>query len=133
MERLLIDNNVRKCAAMYEQAFRAYKFDVPHELRDIKAKLEQHNGINGLTQTELDQYKDYLEEIANDFDNADTAKQLLILQPKEFEDLIQKYQNTERFGLVKLDKDLVYRVQVGGKNPGKHYRVVLKIKSLIIN
>lgn len=122
MERLLIDDNVRKCAAMYEQAFRTYKFDVPHELRDIKAKLDQHNGINGLPQAELDQYKDYLEEIANDYDNADPKKNLLILQTSEFEDLIQKYQNSKRFGLVKLDKDLVYRVQKGGKHSGKQYK-----------
>ena len=122
MERLLIDDNVRKCAAMYEQAFRAYKFDVPHELRNIKAKLDQHNGKNGLTKTEIDQYKDFLEEIAIDYDNADPIKNLLVLQPKEFEVLIQKYQNPKRFGLVKLDKDFVYRVQVGDKHSGKQYK-----------
>lgn len=120
MERLLIDDNVKKCAAMYEQAFRAYKFDVPHELRSIKAKLDQYNGINGLTQTELDQYKDYLEEIANDYDNP--IKNLLVLQPNGFKALIQKYQDLQRFGHIILDKDLVYRVQTGGKNPGKQYK-----------
>ena len=122
MERLLIDDNVRKCAAMYEQAFRANNFDVPHELRNIKAKLDQHNGINGLPPAELNQYKDYLEEIANDYDNADPIKNLLILQPQEFQALIQKYQDHQRFGLVTLDKDLVYRVQTGGKHSGHQYK-----------
>ncbi|MGN0086614.1 MAG: HNH endonuclease [Alloprevotella sp.] len=122
MDRLLIDDKVKKCAAAYEQAFRAYKFDVPQELRDIKAQLDQHNGINGLLQAELDQYKDYLEEIANDYDNADPIKNLLVLQPKEFESLIKKYEDPHRFGLVKLDKDLVYRIQAGGKNKGKRYK-----------
>ena len=74
MERLLIDDNVRKCADMYERSFRAYKFDVPHELRNIKAKLDQHNGLNVLLPAELNQYKDYLVEIANDYDNADPIK-----------------------------------------------------------
>lgn len=122
MERLLIDDNVRRCAAMYEQAFRAHNFDVPHELRNIKAKLDEHNGINGLLPIELNQYKDYLEEIANDYDNADPAKHLLVLQPNKFKALIQKYQDPQRFSLVKLDKDLVYKVQAEGKHPDKPYK-----------
>ena len=123
MERLLIDDNVRKCAADYEKTFRAHNLNVPQNLRDIKAKLDLYNGINGLLPAELDQYKNYLEEIANDYDNAaNPAKNLLVLQPKEFESLIKKYEDPQRFGLVKLDRDLVYRIQAGGKNKGKEYK-----------
>lgn len=122
MDRLLIDDNVRKCAAMYEQAFRAYNLNVPKGLRDIKAMLDQHNDKNGLLPAELDQYKDYLEEIANDYDNADPKKDLLVLQPNEFQSLINKYENPQLFGLVKLDKDLVYKEQAHGKNKGKVYK-----------
>ena len=123
MDRLLIDDNVRKCAADYEKTFRAHNLNVPQNLRDIKAKLDLYNGINGLLPAELDQYKNYLEEIANDYDNAaNPAKNLLVLQPKEFESLIKKYEDPQRFGLVKLDRDLVYRIQAGGKNKGKEYK-----------
>ena len=123
MDRLLIDDNVRKCAADYEKTFRAHNLNVPQNLRDIKAKLDLYNGINGLLPAELDQYKNYLEEIANDYDNAaNPAKNLLVLQPKEFESLIKKYEDPQRFGLVKLDRDLVYRIQAGGKNKGTEYK-----------
>ena len=123
MDRLLIDDNVRKYAADYEKTFRAHNLNVPQNLRDIKAKLDLYNGINGLLPAELDQYKNYLEEIANDYDNAaNPAKNLLVLQPKEFESLIKKYEDPQRFGLVKLDRDLVYRIQAGGKNKGKEYK-----------
>lgn len=121
MDRLLIDDNVRKCAAIYEQAFRAYNLNVPKALRDIKAMLDKYNGINGLLPAERDQYKDYLEEIANDYDNADPIKNILVLQPNEFRSLINKYENPQRFVLVKLDKDLVYRIQLRGKNQGNEY------------
>ena len=114
---------MRKCAADYEKTFRAHNLNVPQNLRDIKAKLDLYNGINGLLPAELDQYKNYLEEIANDYDNAaNPAKNLLVLQPKEFESLIKKYEDPQRFGLVKLDRDLVYRIQAGGKNKGKEYK-----------
>lgn len=122
MDRLLIDDNVRKYAAMYEQAFRAHNLNVPKTLRDIMTKLDLYNGINGLPIAELNQYKNYLEEIANDYDNAVPAKNLLVLPPKEFESFIKKYEDPQRFGLVKLDKDLVYRIQAGGKNKGKVYK-----------
>lgn len=123
MERLLIDDNVRKCAANYEQTFRARNLNVPQNLRDIMTKLDLYNENNGLPIAELNQYKNYLEEIANDYDNAaDPAKNLLVLQPKEFESFIKKYEDPQRFGLVKLDKDLVYRIQVSGKNKGKEYK-----------
>lgn len=116
MERILIDNQVMYFADMYETAFRAYEYDVPGDLRALKDTLASFNSYNGLTPLELDQYQGYLEEVANDYDNADKSKNLLVLLPDEFQDYCDKYDIN--YSLVKLDKDLVYKNQIGGKNPG---------------
>ena len=116
MERILIDETVNSFAKMYEIAFRAYGYDVPGDLRVMKSCLDTHNGINNLSADELDQYKGYLEEVAKDYDNADTSKNLLVLLPDEFEGYKKKYKRN--FPLVEMKKDLVYKVQVGGKKPG---------------
>lgn len=117
MDRILIDDNVRLCAKIYEEAFRAEGLDVPSKLRAIKTILDTFNVQNGLSVDELLQYKKYVEEIAKDYDNSDKAKNLLVLQPDQFQAYIDKYEGHD-YELVELDKDLVYRIQTGGKNPG---------------
>lgn len=117
MDRILINNEILGYAKIYEDAFRGYGLDVPARLRDIKTKLDVHNVHNGLTPNELNEYKAYLDEIANDYDNADKSKNLLILQPSEFQRYIDKYKGRQ-FQNVNLDNNLVYHEQVGGNNPG---------------
>ena len=115
MERILINDDILKYAQKYEQAFRRYQLDVPTRLRNIASKLDKHNDKNKLSPDELEQYKNYVEEIANDYDNAvDETKNLLVLQPQHFQEYIDKY---ERFD-VELDKELFYHEQGGGKKPG---------------
>lgn len=103
-------------AKMYETAFRAYGHDVPGELRALKSELDTRNDINNLSTDELDQYKGYLEEVANDYDKADLSKNLLVLLPGEFDGYIKKY--NKKFPLVDMKKILVYKIQVSGQNPG---------------
>ena len=102
MERILIDETVNSFAKMYEIAFRAYGYDVPGDLRVMKSCLDTHNGINNLSADELDQYKGYLEEVAKDYDNADTSKNLLVLLPDEFEGYKKKYKRN--FPLVEMKR-----------------------------
>ena len=79
---------------MYEQAFRAYKLDVPTNLRKIKAMLDTYNGVNNLLPNVLNAYKAYVEEIANDYDNTvDKTKNLLVLQPQHFQTYINLHKN----------------------------------------
>lgn len=119
MDRILINDDILKYAQMYEQAFRGYQLDVPTKLRKIKEKLDTYNVDNRLSPNVLNEYKAYVEEIANDYDNAaDKTKNLLILQPQHFENYIKKYKGVA-FQHVKLDKELVYHKQVGGKRPGQ--------------
>ena len=120
MDRLLIDDNVLQCAKMYEQTFRAKFNDIPAKLRTIKDKLDTYNVQNGLSVVELAEYKNYVEEIALDFDNADPTKNLLVLQPRNFQDYIDKYRDI-RFQHVDLSRKLLYRIQIGGANPGKKF------------
>lgn len=117
MERILIDDKVKHYAEMYEKGFRAYGYEVPGDLRALKATLASLNSYNSLTATELAQYQGYLEEVASDYDNVDPSKNLLVLMPDEFESYIAKYQS--KFPAVVLDKELVYKIQKGGKHPGK--------------
>ena len=113
MERILIDDRMKAHAEMYETAFRAYGYDVPGDLRALKGKLAELNIHNRLAPDVLAQYQGYLEEIAKDYDNIDPSKNLLVLNPDYFDDYVEKYSNN--FPSVKLDKDLVYRVQnIGG-------------------
>lgn len=120
MDRLLIDKNVLLCARMYEQTYRGMIKNVPEELRSIKTKLDKYNKENGLTPAILQEYKDYVEEIAKDFDNVDPEKNLLVLQPEHFDNYILKYQGTG-FSNVELDKNLVYQEQKKGKKLKKKF------------
>lgn len=126
MDRLLIDENVLQCAKMYEQTFRATISDVPAELRSIKAMLQVHNANSAdvLSPNEVRQYEEYVEEIALDFDNADPTKNLLVLQPDNFEAYEIKYQ-----GILngKLDRDILYHVQRNGK------KLIKKFWQLIVD
>lgn len=110
MERILIDSQVLYYSQMYETAFRALGYDVPGDLRILKTKIAALN--SGLSTD----YLGYLEEVASDYDCADPKKNLLVLQPDEFDSYKKKYKS--RYPSVDLKKDLVYRVQKGGKNPG---------------
>lgn len=85
MERILINDDILKYAQKYEQAFRRYNLDVPNRLRNIKSQLDDHNDKNELSLSELEQYKYYVEKIANDYD----TKNLLVLQPQYFEEYIK--------------------------------------------
>lgn len=116
MERILIDDEVRRYALMYETAFRAIGYDVPGELRGLQTKLAMLNTYNRLSPVELSQYQNYLDEVAGDYDNADPSKNLLVLMPDEFDGYIRKYKT--KFPLVDVDKDLVYKVQALGKHSG---------------
>ena len=111
MERILIDKQVLDYASMYEKAFRALGHDVPGDLRALKSKIAAHNsGISS-------DYQGYIEEVASDYDNTiDPSKNLLVLQPDAFDGYINKYQTN--YPNVRMDKELVYKVQTGGKNPG---------------
>lgn len=117
MERILIDSQVEHYADMYEKSFRQYGYDVPGDLRALKSRLARYNSYNGLTSIELGQYQGYLEEVACDYDHADKAKHLLVLKPDEFDNYKKKY--ARNYPFVSLNKDLVYRVQIGGKHPGR--------------
>lgn len=113
MERLLINETIRSCAKMFEDAFRSYGYDIPKDLRDLKTDLATYNR----TESYLSEYQDYLEEIANDYDNSvDPSKNLLVLMPDEFPNYVQKYRT--RFPNINLEKELIYKNQVEGKNPG---------------
>ena len=91
MERILINDDILKYAQKYEQAFRRYQLDVPTRLRNIASNLDKHNDKNKLSPDELEQYKNYVEEIANDYDNEeDETKNLLVLQPQHFQEYIDK-------------------------------------------
>lgn len=116
MERILIDKQVLDYAKMYETAFRALGHDVPGDLRALKGVLATHNVENCLAADVLNQYQDYLEEVATDYDDKDSTKHLLVLNLDEFDSYVEKYQ--KKFPKVEIDKDLVYKVQKGGKNPG---------------
>lgn len=117
MERILIDKLVLRYASMYEKAFRALGHNVPGDLRALKTALVTQNGYNALSEAELLQYQGYLEEVACDYDNLlDPKKNLLVLQPDEFEGYITKYETNYR--QVKMNKELVYKIQVNGRNPG---------------
>ena len=120
MERLLIDSKVMHQAIMYEKNFRKLGYNVPGKLRELKTKLATLNSFNGLTPQVLAQYQDYLEAVASDYDNADKSKNLLILLPDEFKNYCDKYDTN--YPLAKLDKDLVYRTQTKGKNPGRQMK-----------
>ena len=85
MERILIDRQVMAYAQQYERDFRAYGYDVPGKLRALKNDLAALNIHNHLTAVELAQYQGYLEEVASDYDNANPAKNLLVLVPNEFQ------------------------------------------------
>lgn len=127
MDRILINDDILKYAQMYEQAFRGYQLDVPTKLRNIKVKLDTYNVDNRLSPNVLNEYKAYVEEIANDYDNAaDKTKSLLILQPQHFKNYINKYEGVA-FQHVKLDKELVYHKQVGGKRPGQKKKKFWKL------
>ena len=105
---------------MYEQAFRGYRLDVPTRLRNIKLQLDTYNVDNSLPPNVLNEYKAYVEEIANDYDNAvDETKNLLVLQPQYFQNYINKYEGAD-FQHVKLDEELVYN-QVGGELKKKKF------------
>ena len=118
MERILIDKQVLGYASMYETAFRALKHDVPGDLRTLKSTLVSLNGYNHLSSAELTQYQGYLEEVACDYDfKADPKKNLLVLPSDEFDTYVTKYQTN--YPNVRMDKELVYRVQMGGKHPGQ--------------
>ncbi len=71
MDRILINDDILKYAQMYEQAFRGYHLDVPTKLRKIKVTLDTYNVNNRLPPDVLNEYKAYVEEIANDYDNAE--------------------------------------------------------------
>ena len=114
MERILIDNQVLGYANLYESAFRAKGHDVPGDLRALKSTIASLN--TGLPPVELAQYQGYLEEVASDYDNTDKTKNLLVLQPDEFDGYVKKYKTN--FPLVRMDKELVYKVQKHGKKPG---------------
>lgn len=116
MDRILIDDDILKYAQMYEQAFRGRQLDVPAKLREIKTKLDTYNTQNHLAPNVLNEYKAYVEEIANDYNNADRTMNLLILHPQHFQNYIDKYQG--RFQHVELNKELVYHIQGGGRRPG---------------
>lgn len=122
MDRLLIDENVLQCAKMYEQAFRGKIKDVPTKLRAIKVMLQVHNANSPdvLSANEVLQYESYVEEIAQDFDNANPTKNLLVLQPDNFDAYIQKYEGA-RFTDVKLDRDILYHVQRSGNKLTKKF------------
>lgn len=111
MERILIDKLVLGYANMYEIAFRALGHNVPSNLRMLKSTLATHNsGISS-------DYLGYLEEVASDYDNTtDPKKNLLVLQPDEFNGYVTKYQ--ANYPNAKMDKELVYKIQTGGKHPG---------------
>lgn len=113
MERILIDKQVLDCANMFETAFRALRHDVPGDLRALKGVLTTRNVDNCLAPDELAQYQGYLEEVATDYDDKYSTKHLLVLQPDEFDSYVKKYQ--KKFPKVEMDKDLVYKVQKGGK------------------
>lgn len=117
MDRILINDDILKYAQMYEQAFRGYQLNVPAKLREIKTKLDTYNADNQLAPNVLDEYKAYVEEIVMDYDNADKAMNLLVLQPQYFQNYISKYEGV-RFLHVELDKELIYRRQIGGQRPG---------------
>jgi hypothetical protein len=117
MERILIDSKVKSYAEMYETAFRALGHDVPGDLRAKKADLGiLNNTYNHLSDVELAQYQGYLEEVATDYNNINKIKNLLVLMPDEFDSYCKKYDTN--YPLALMDKDLVYKVQIGGKNPG---------------
>lgn len=119
MERLLIDDNVRDCAKEYETAFRKLKYNVPEDLRKLKTVLDTYNTNNNLSPAELDAYKQYLEQIASDYDNtADPSKNLLVLLPSEFPNYINRY----KIAGVDLKKELVYRIQRSGRHPGRELK-----------
>ena len=115
MERILIDNHVLGYAKMYERDFRKLGHNVPSDLRALKRDLVSLNIHNHLATDELAQYQGYLEEVANDYDNDDRTKNLLVLMPEEFDAYRQKYEAL--YPLAIMDKDLVYKVQTGGNNP----------------
>lgn len=124
MDRILINDDILKYAQMYEQAFRAYKLDVPTNLRKIKAMLDTYNGVNNLLPNVLNAYKAYVEEIANDYDNTvDKTKNLLVLQPQHFQTYINKYNN---FQHVNLETELVYAKQNTGQfNKKKFWKLIV--------
>ena len=114
---------------MYEKIFRKLGYDVPGKLRELKTTLATLNTFNGLTPQVLTQYQGYLEAVASDYDNADKSKNLLILLPDEFQNYCDKYD--ANFPLAQLDKDLVYRIQIGGNNPG--HQMKKKFWELIVD
>ena len=116
MERILIDSNVEYYAGVYEQKFRARGHDVPRDLRTMKNTLATLNNYNSLLAAEIAQYQGYLEEVAADYDNNIPSLNLLVLPPDNFDSYKKKY--IYKFPLVAMDKTLVYKVQIGGKNPG---------------
>ena len=122
MERLLIDETIKSCAKMYEDAFRSYDYDVPGALRDLKTDLARYNSA----ESHLSEYQDYLEEVASDYDNSvDPSKNLLVLMPDEFSNYAQKY--ATNFPNVDLEKELIYKIQVGGKSPGNKTKKFWKL------
>lgn len=114
MERILIDKQVMAYAQQYELDFRAKVPDVPGKLRTLKNNLASFNAISHIPSGTL--YLDYLEEVARDYDNADPSKNLLVLKPSDIDKYVQKYEN--KFLKLDLGRELVYKVQSGGKHPG---------------
>lgn len=117
MERILIDSQIESYADMYEKKFRDLRHDVPGDLRALKSELVRFNSHNDLTPEALAQYQGYLEEVACDYDHADKTKRLLVLKPDEFDSYYERYARS--YPLVSMEKDLVYRAQIGGRNPGR--------------
>ncbi len=117
MERILIDSQVMAYVQKYERDFRAYGYDVPGKLRALKNDLAALNAHNHLSAALVAQYQGYLEEVASDYDNAEPSKNLLVLMPDEFQNYRSKY--ASKYPNVEMDRDLVYRIQKGGKSPGK--------------
>ena len=128
MERILIDKQVLGFASLYETKFRALGHDVPGDLRALKNMLATLNKYNHLANEELTQYQGYLEEVAKDYNNSDPKKNLLVLLPDEFDGYVAKYLNN--YPLVELNKNLFYKVQRGGRNPGLKNK---KFWELIVN
>ena len=114
MDRLLIDADIENIAQQYQTNFRALGIDVPGKLRNLKKSLMECNTKNKLTKDVLKQYCGYLERVAQQYDDADKTKHLLILKPDEFEDYTSKYNND--FPEVKTGKSLYWHYK---KKKGK--------------
>ena len=114
MERILIDSRVLSFARRYDREFRKKGHDVPGDLRSLKNDLARLN--TNLSSSLLDQYMDYLEDVALDYENEDPENNLLLIKPDDIDVLVKEYE--DKYSALKLDRDLVYKIQIGGKSPG---------------